>query len=155
MRKARYPNKVRESAETEARADELLLYSNHNVHGLLQTPEYTRSLLEVRRPAYSQDELEQMVAARVARHSVFDRAPAPDLSFVQEQVTLERPIGGTMVLRRRPEHLLELCQLPNVEVQVMPALHRGHPGMSGLIELLKFEDGTGVGRSDGEQLQQQ
>lgn len=25
-----------------------------------------------------------------------------------------------------------------------------HPGMSGRIELLKFEDGTAVGRSDGD-----
>ncbi|WP_079249366.1 helix-turn-helix transcriptional regulator [Streptomyces sp. IMTB 2501] len=149
MRRARYPKKVRRLAEMEGRAVELLLYSNHNIHGLLQTPEYTRALLKVRRPAYTQDELEQMVAARVARHSIFERSPAPDLSFVQEQVTLERPIGGTMLLRRQLEHLLELSQLPNVEVQVMPTRHEGHPGMSGLVELLKFEDGTAVGRSDG------
>ncbi|WP_425347909.1 helix-turn-helix domain-containing protein [Streptomyces roseochromogenus] len=149
MRKARYPKKVRKLAEMEGRAVELLLYSNHNIHGLLQTPEYTRALLKVRRPAYAQDELEQMVAARVARHSIFERSPAPDLSFVQEQVTLERPIGGKMVLRRQLEHLLELCKLPNVEVQVMPTRHEGHPGMSGLVELLKFEDGTAVGRSEG------
>lgn len=40
MRKARYPRKVRELAELEGRAVEMSLYSNHNIHGLLQTEEY-------------------------------------------------------------------------------------------------------------------
>ncbi|MGP4046473.1 helix-turn-helix domain-containing protein [Streptomyces sp. 2A115] len=149
MEKARYPKKVRELKELEDRAVEVSLYSNHNIHGLLQTEEFTRALLGVRRPAYSQDELERMVAARMGRHSIYERSPAPELSFVQEQVTLERPIGGTMVLRRQLERLLEVSKLPNVEIQVMPTRHEGHPGMSGLIELLKFEDGSAVGRSDG------
>ncbi|WP_309032009.1 helix-turn-helix domain-containing protein [Streptomyces alfalfae] len=149
MAKARYPKKVRELAKLEERAVELLLYSNHNLHGLLQTEEYMRALLGVRRPAYLQGELERMVAARMARRSVLERSPAPDLSFIQEEVTLRRPIGGRMVLRRQLERLLEVGRLHNVELQVMPTMHSGHPGMSGLIEMLKFGDGTAVGRSDG------
>lgn len=54
-----------------------------------------------------------------------------------------------MVLRRQLEHLLEVCQLPQVEFQVMPTDREDHAGMGGLIELLKFEDGSGVGRSEG------
>jgi hypothetical protein len=149
LERARYPKKVRELARLEERAVEVSLYTHHNIHGLLQTEEYARALLGVRRPTYSQDELERMVAARMERHSIHERTPAPELSFVQEQVTLERPIGGTMVLRRQLEHLLSVSRLPNVEIQVMPTRHEGHPGMSGLIELLKFEDGSAVGRSDG------
>ncbi|MFE9685629.1 Scr1 family TA system antitoxin-like transcriptional regulator [Streptomyces sp. NPDC006285] len=149
LERARYPKKVRELARLEERAVEVSLYSNHNIHGLLQTEEYTRALLGVRRPAYSMDELDGMVAARMERHAIYERTPVPELSFVQEQVTLERPIGGTMVLRRQLEHLLSVAELPSVEVQVMPTRHHGHPGMSGLIELLKFEDGSAIGRSDG------
>ncbi|MEU5437458.1 helix-turn-helix transcriptional regulator [Streptomyces sp. NPDC020719] len=149
LEKARYPKKVRELAKLEARAVELQLYSNHNLHGLLQTEEYARALLGVRRPAYLPDELERMVAARMARKSIFGRSPAPDLSFVQEEVTLRRPIGGTMLLRRQLEHLLEVAKLPCVQFQVMPTCHEGHPGMSGLIEVLKFGDGSAAGRSDG------
>lgn len=51
MRKARYPKKVRELAELEGRAVEMLLYGSHNLHGLLQTPEYARALLEMRQPS--------------------------------------------------------------------------------------------------------
>ncbi|WAL95775.1 helix-turn-helix domain-containing protein [Streptomyces sp. Je 1-369] len=150
MREARYPKRVRELAKLEERAVEAGLYSNHNVHGLLQTEEFARALLGTRRPAYSDEELERLVAARMARRSIFERSPAPELSFVQEEVTLRRPTGGTMVLRRQLERLLDLGELRNVEIQVMPTARGDHPGTGGLIELLKFGDGTAVGRSDGE-----
>ncbi|MET9142683.1 MULTISPECIES: helix-turn-helix transcriptional regulator [unclassified Streptomyces] len=150
MRKARYPKKVRRLADLEKRSVEMLLYGNHNIHGLLQTEEYARALLSTWRPAYSPDELERMVAARTARQTVFERSPAPELSFVLEEVTLRRPIGDTMVLRRQLEHMLEVAQLPFVELQVMPTAHANHPGTGGLIEVLKFADGTGMGRTDGD-----
>jgi hypothetical protein len=90
-----------------------------------------------------------MVAARTARRSIFDRSPAPDLSFVLEEVTLRRPIGGTMVRRQQLEHLLEVGQMRNVEIQVMPTHRWDHPGTGGKIQVLKFDDGSGVGRTDG------
>ncbi|MFJ4621460.1 Scr1 family TA system antitoxin-like transcriptional regulator [Streptomyces sp. NPDC088812] len=150
MSKARYPKKVRELADLEGRAVELLMYGNHNIHGLLQTEEYMRALLSTWRPAYSPDELERMVAARMARKSLFERSPAPELSFVQEQVTLERPVGDTMVLRRQLEHMLAVAQLPFVELQVMPTNRANHPGTGGRIQVLKFSDGSAVGRTDGD-----
>ncbi|MYR62742.1 helix-turn-helix domain-containing protein [Streptomyces sp. SID625] len=149
MRKARYPKKVRRLAELEGRAVDVLLYSNLHVHGLLQTEEYARAMLGVYRPAHSPDALETGLAARMARRSIFERTPMPELSFVQEQVTLERPVGGTLVLRGQLEHLLELAKRPNVELQVMPTARWDHPGLNGPIELLRFADGTAIGRSDG------
>ncbi|WP_369389777.1 helix-turn-helix domain-containing protein [Streptomyces sp. CG1] len=149
MEKARYPKKVRKLADLEARAGEVLLYSNHNIHGLLQTEEYATALFERRQPPYPPDVVERDVAARMARKSIFERSPIPSLSFIQEQVTLERPIGGKMVLRRQLEHLLEVGQLRNVSLQVLPTSCEDHAGMNGLIEVLKFSDGTAIGRSDG------
>ncbi|MGW1779115.1 helix-turn-helix domain-containing protein [Streptomyces sp. NPDC002143] len=147
--KVRYPKKVRELAELEAKAVELGVYVGLSVHGLLQTPEHARALFEVSQSAYSQAELERLVAARMGRKSIFERDPAPMLSFVQEEVTLRRKVGGTMVWRQQLEHLGEMAQLRNVTLQVMPTDSGAHPGLSGKIEVLKFEDGTVVGRSDG------
>ncbi|MFB7339326.1 helix-turn-helix transcriptional regulator [Streptomyces hydrogenans] len=145
----RYPKEVRDLAKLEARAVEFSMYFNYSIHGLLQTEEFTRALLRTRRPAYGPAELERLVSARVARRSVLEKDPGPEFSFVQEEVTLRRPIGGRMVLRRQLERLLEVSALPNVEIQVMPTERADHPGSGGLIELLKFIDGTAVGRSDG------
>jgi transcriptional regulator with XRE-family HTH domain len=147
VRKVRYPKKVRDLAQMEARAVELQLYDPLNIHGLLQTPEYARGLLMMRRPAYSADEVERFIAARVARKAVFERDPAPELSFVLEEWTLRRPLGGRANLRRQLGHLLEIGQLRNVELQVMPLEREEHAGLAGGIEVLKFQDGSTLGRS--------
>ncbi|MFI6419417.1 helix-turn-helix domain-containing protein [Streptomyces sp. NPDC050842] len=145
--KVRYPKKVRALAKLEERAVEIQLYDPLNIHGLLQTPEYARGLLLMRRPAYTQDEVDRMAAGRVARQSIFQRDPAPELSFVLEEWTLRRPLGGRMVLRAQLERLLEVGQLRSVELQVMPMNREEHAGLAGGIEVLKFDDGSAVGRS--------
>lgn len=147
VKKVRYPKKVRDLAQMEAKAAELQLYDPLNIHGLLQTPEYARGLLLMRRPAYTEDEVERFIAARVARKAVFERDPAPELSFVLEEWTLRRPLGGRAALRRQLEHLLETGKLRNVELQVMPMDREEHAGLAGGIEVLKFADGQAVGRS--------
>ncbi|MFI7403607.1 helix-turn-helix domain-containing protein [Streptomyces sp. NPDC049541] len=147
VKRVRYPKKVRDLAAMEAKAVELQLYDPLNIHGLLQTPEYARALLLMRRPAYTVDEVERFIAARVARKALFERDPAPEVSFVLEEWTLRRPLGGKSALRRQLEHLLETGQLRNVELQVMPLDREEHAGLAGGIEVLKFEDGSAVGRS--------
>ncbi|MER6332470.1 helix-turn-helix domain-containing protein [Streptomyces sp. NPDC001034] len=147
--KVRYPKKVRDMAESEAKAVEIGVYVCSSIPGLLQTPEHARALLECWLPAYTPEDLERRVAARMARQSIFERSPAPALGFVLEESTLRRSVGGTMVRRQQFERLLEAGRLNNVTLQVMPLDSPPHPGMSGRIELLKFEDGTAVGRADG------
>jgi hypothetical protein len=44
---------------------------------------------------------------------------------------------------------LEVGQLQNVSIQVMPTDREEHAGVAGLIEVLKFVDGTAIGRSEG------
>ncbi|MFF4172026.1 helix-turn-helix domain-containing protein [Streptomyces sp. NPDC001744] len=144
--KVGYPKRERALAKLEARAVEMQLYDPLNMHGLLQTPEYARGLFLMRRPVYTQDEVEHYTAARVARKAVFERDPAPEISFVLEECTLRRPLGGRAVLRRQIEHLLEVAELRHVEIQVMPLDQVEHVGLS-LVEVMKFEDGTAIGRS--------
>jgi hypothetical protein len=54
---------------------------------------------------------------------------------------------GNAALRGRLEHLLEVARLRNVELQVMTMDREEHAGLAGGIEVLKFEDGSAVGRS--------
>ncbi|MFF2200923.1 helix-turn-helix domain-containing protein [Streptomyces sp. NPDC058145] len=149
VKKVRYPKKVRELAKLEAQAVEVGVYESNGINGLLQVADHARALFEAMQPPYSPDEVERMVAARVARASIYERRPAPALSFVLEEAALRRPIGGTMVWRQQLERLLEVGRLHNVVLQVMPLNCETHSGMDGKIELLKFADGSAVGRSDG------
>lgn len=146
---ARYPKKVRDLARMEARAVDLQWYGAHDIHGLLQTEGYMRALFEMRQPAYTSGEVERVTSARLARRSIFEREPAPALSFVLEEVALRRPLGGRMVLCGQLERLLEVGQLRTVSLQVMPTDREEHAGVDGSITMLKFGDGAAAGRSPG------
>ncbi|MEV5235138.1 helix-turn-helix domain-containing protein [Streptomyces sp. R02] len=149
VKKVRYPKTVRALAKLEERAVEIGAYVCTSIHGLLQTPEHARALFRAAQPPYASDDVERMVAARMARQSVFERDPAPAISFVLEEATLLREVGGTMVWRQQLERLLDVGRLHNVTLQVMPTRTEAHPGVDGRIEVLKFADGAAVGRSDG------
>ncbi|MET7611821.1 helix-turn-helix domain-containing protein [Streptomyces seoulensis] len=149
VKRVRYPKRVRELGKLEERAVEIGLYECNSIHGLLQTEEHARTLFEAAQPPYSSDEVERMTTARIARQAIFERTSAPAIIIVLEEAPLRRPIGGTMMWRRQLERLLEVGRLRNVTLQVLPTDSEAHPGLDGRIELLKFEDGTATGRSDG------
>ncbi|MFF5781460.1 helix-turn-helix domain-containing protein [Streptomyces virginiae] len=150
VERARYPKKVRDLAKMESEAVEIGSYDNVVVTGLLQTEEYARVLFGLRRPAFSEDEIERLATARLARQELLRRHPAPLLTVVQEEAVLRRPIGGRMVLRRQLEHLLEVGRLRNVEIQVMPIAAEEHAGLAASFKVMRLNDGTTVGHSEGQ-----
>ncbi|MBD0670723.1 transcriptional regulator [Streptomyces sp. CBMA156] len=149
---ARYPKKVRDLAKLEAEAVEIGAYSNSVIQGLLQTEDYTRALFTARRPLLDEETAERQVAARMSRQHVLTRWPATVFSFVQEEVTLRRPLGGRMVLRGQLERLLEVGQLRNVEIQVMPTGREDNAGIGGSFRLFEAGDGPKVAHVEVQQV---
>ncbi|MFC7637529.1 helix-turn-helix transcriptional regulator [Streptomyces thermogriseus] len=143
---ARYPKKVRDVKRLEAEAVEICSYNNSVIDGLLQTKEYAQAVFSSRRPPFTEEELEQQVAARLARQEIVSSATArPLFSFVLCEATLRRPIGGRMVMRGQLERLLEVARLPNIDLQVLPLDSEENSGLGGPFRLLKLKDGTTVG----------
>ncbi|KAB2975731.1 helix-turn-helix domain-containing protein [Streptomyces sp. SS1-1] len=120
LARARYPAFFRDAARLEARARTLDVYAVYAVPGLLQTEDYARAVFRMQRPLLEDDVIEQRLEARLARKEIFNRRPAPLVSFVIEEVVLRRPFGGRKVIRGTLEQILLTGQLRNVEVQVMP-----------------------------------
>ncbi|MER7979109.1 helix-turn-helix transcriptional regulator [Streptomyces sp. NPDC095817] len=149
VKKVSYPKKVRDLAAMEAKAVEIGVYECNTLPGLLQTPDHARALIEAAQPPYSPDDVERMVAARLARQSVFEREPSPSINFVLEEAALRREVGGTMTWKQQLERLRKVGRVRHVTLQVMPTKSDTHPGLDGRIELLKFGDGAAVGRADG------
>lgn len=137
---ARYPAFFRDAAKLEAEAVELNAYDTHVINGLLQTEQYARAVLSMRRPLVDEDVIEQRVAARMERQKIFSRRPVPLMSFVIEAAVLKRPIGGREVMRGQLEQLLLYGRMRNVEIQVMPFEREDHAGLDGPFTLMEVSD---------------
>ncbi len=134
--RTRHPEWYRSYAALEAEAVELHFYANQGVPGLLQTRDYAWAMFSRRRPLLDEETIEKRVADRLARQQIFERWPSPMISYVLEEVVLERPIGGRAVRKGQLKQLLRISELRNVEIQVMPTAIENHPNMGGAFNLL-------------------
>lgn len=143
--RAQYPAFFRDAAKLEGEATELHVYDTHVVNGLLQTEEYTRALLSMRRPLLDEETIEQRVAGRLARQDIFSRWPAPLLSFVMEESVLRKRLGGGAVQQGQLEQVLLIGHKRNVELQVMPLDREDNAGVDGAFTVMTRQDGDQVG----------
>ncbi|MFF0560624.1 helix-turn-helix domain-containing protein, partial [Streptomyces sp. NPDC004266] len=141
LERAQYPAFFQGMAQLEKQAIELLMYDTMVVNGLLQTEEYMRALLDMRRPPLDEETIEQRVTARLVRQDIFDRRPAPLLSFVMDESVIRHRYGGKEVLRGQLEHLLLIGQRRNVELQVMPTECEDNAGVNGPFTVVTRKDG--------------
>jgi transcriptional regulator with XRE-family HTH domain len=134
----RYPLFAQDYMEEEPQALSLFWYENLIVPGLLQTEEYMRALFKEQFPPLSPADLEDRVADRLDRQTVFAREPSPPLmSYILEESMLTRPIGGKHAMRRQLERLREAADLPFVTIQIMPTGREQHAGLGGPMILLE------------------
>ncbi|MFI1027030.1 helix-turn-helix domain-containing protein [Streptomyces sp. NPDC020951] len=141
VERAQYPVRFQGMAKLEKECIELLMYDALIVNGLLQTEEYMRALLAMRRPPLAQETIDQRVTARLARQDIFDRQPTPLLGFVMTEAVLRQRYGSRGVLRGQLEHLLLIGQKRNIEIQVMPLDSEDNAGVNGPFTVVTRKDG--------------
>jgi transcriptional regulator with XRE-family HTH domain len=118
-----------EWADIEAEATVLRWYEPLVVPGLLQTEDYARAILSAR-PDGNLDDLDEQVAARLARQAVLDRPDAPQLWCVLDEGVLHRAIGGPKVTRSQLYRLAEVAEHPKTTIQIIRAAG-AHAGLLG------------------------
>ena len=121
----------------EEAASVLRTYEVQFVHGLLQTEEYARAVVGLRHSGGDIEAVERRVALRMRRQQIL-RQESPRLWAVIDEAALRRPLGGRRVMRGQLRHLIELCDLPNLTLQVVPFQAGGHPAAGGAFTILRF-----------------
>jgi hypothetical protein len=143
----------RQWARLEAEAINLDTYECRVVPGLLQTEAYARAVSLSVPPVPDEEELNQRIAARLARQELLStrRKPPCAFSFIFEQALLERHTGGEEVTRKLLDHLLRVIdQHWNVQVQIMPLRQPDHPGLDGPLQLLETPENQWFAYSEGQ-----
>ncbi|MFB9504666.1 helix-turn-helix domain-containing protein [Streptomyces aurantiacus] len=137
LKASRFPTWFEDYAELEAKASFINMYANHVVPGMLQAEAYARAIINCHCPPFEDEEVEAHVTARLERQRILQRKPTPLVGFVLEEHTLTRPVGGSTVLKEQLNHILEVGQRRNVEIQVMPHNREVHAGLNGPMILLE------------------
>ena len=104
----------------EEAASLIRTYEVHFVPGLLQTPDYTRAVVRLGHTHASEAEIDRRTELRQLRQDVLRRPAAPHLWAVIDEAVLRRTVGDEDVMRRQIEALIEVSQLPNVRLQIVP-----------------------------------
>jgi transcriptional regulator with XRE-family HTH domain len=123
----------------EEAATQLRTYETHFVPGLLQTPDYARAVIQAAMLPLSPRDLDRAVNLRIKRQEVLRRREPLRVWAVIDEGALRRPVGNERVHRAQLEHLLELAELPNVALQVLP-LRSGLYAGGGAFSILRFSD---------------
>ena len=133
----RLPKQLRTLIDHEDKAVSIDQFQPMIVPGLLQTDEYARALISnvANVPA---EEVEDRVAARLARQSLFSRRPPVQFHFLLHEFVLRLQVGTPEAMSDQLHHLLRMSVRPHLTLQVVPASIGVHPGVAGQFQLMEF-----------------
>jgi transcriptional regulator with XRE-family HTH domain len=145
----RMPKQVRTLIDHETEAVSIQEFELAFVPGLLQTAAYARNVISriVNVPA---NEVEERVAARLARQAILSRPRPPAFTFFIHEFVLHLPVGGSEVMSEQLHELLRLSVRPHIELRVVPAAPGAHAGMAGAFRLMGFAEVRPVVYLEGE-----
>ncbi|HZG90623.1 MAG TPA: helix-turn-helix transcriptional regulator [Pseudonocardia sp.] len=127
-------------AELEATASAVHDYSSELIHGLLQTPDYARAVIESDR-SLTPEVVEQRVAFRMERQRrFFDRAEPGRLETVVTAGAMNLVVGSAAVMEEQIAHLRAVHDKGAARIGVLPATDGVHRAMRGPFVVLDFDD---------------
>ncbi|MEM8924516.1 MAG: helix-turn-helix transcriptional regulator [Actinomycetota bacterium] len=90
--------------------------------GLFQTPAYAAAGVRAHWVARTDEQIQQIVDARVARQAVLDREPVPlEVHAVIDESVLHRAVGSAYTMGEQLDRLVTLAARPSIQLQVLPA----------------------------------
>jgi hypothetical protein len=110
------------------------------IPGLLQTAEYARELMRALPGSRSDQVIESMVAARMDRRRLLDRANPPQLNMILEEMVLHRRMGDSMVMYGQLQHLLAASARRHVSIRILPFNALVAIAAQGSLKLLECPD---------------
>ncbi|MBC6448074.1 helix-turn-helix domain-containing protein [Actinokineospora xionganensis] len=110
------------------------------VPGLLQTPDYTRALINGANPGMAHEVVERRVLARAARQRVLTRPSPVRYHVILDETVLERPIGTSPTMVGQLSRLTDAATQEHITIQVLPKSAGATPAVNGSFSILTLPD---------------
>jgi len=122
----------------EQGATAITCYSMYNVPGLLQTPEYARSIVRAWRRGIEPTAIDERVDARMRRQRILRQPDPPRYRALLDEAVLRRQVGGPVVMSAQLGKILEWAADGRGSVQVIPFTVGGHGSVDSAFDLFEF-----------------
>ena len=113
-------------------------YAQMLIPGILQTERYAEEIMLTGLSAAPPREIARRVQARITRQKLLTRSDPLELRVVLDEGALRRRVGSAEVMSGQLTHLIEVAELSNVTLQVLPFLTGAHIAMGGAFVVLSF-----------------
>lgn len=104
----------------EAEAESISDYGLAVVPGLLQVSDYARALVQAGGPTLTPKIVEERIQTRIARQDRLLSGAIPSFTAILDESVLHRVVGSPAVMVAQLRQLLEMAQLPNVTIRIVP-----------------------------------
>ncbi|WP_411114289.1 helix-turn-helix domain-containing protein [Streptomyces sp. 029-5] len=101
-------------------ASEIYNVETNLIPGLLQTPEYTKALIELQVPDATPEQVEARISVRSERRTILTRKNPLQLWVIISEGALRHRVGSSAVIKAQLEALVEASRQPNIQLQVLP-----------------------------------
>jgi transcriptional regulator with XRE-family HTH domain len=120
----------------ERSASTIKAFTQLIIPGLIQTDDYARAILQVRRVS----RVDERVDLRMERQELLDQEDCPEISYVIDEAALHRRVGGSAVMRRQLRRFREVMDHPKISLGIIPFSAGAHQSMSSSFTVLEFAD---------------
>lgn len=130
----------RDYISIEADAESVRTCAPAIIPGLFQNGEYAREIITATAITRTPEEVAALVEIRKARQSILTRPENP-LKFwavIGETALHQRFASRPHLMRNQLSHLLDMTELPNVRIQVIPSVSAPTSAMLGPFTLFQF-----------------
>ncbi|GAA0939753.1 helix-turn-helix transcriptional regulator [Virgisporangium aurantiacum] len=126
----------------EGAATTIRTYEVQFVPGLLQTADYADAVVRLGHGRDAPADIRRRVQLRIDRQQILHREapPAPHVHAILDEAALRRPMGNLDVLREQIQFLVDLTELPNISLQILPFHMGGSVAAGGAFTVVGFQD---------------
>ncbi|AZQ36892.1 XRE family transcriptional regulator [Streptomyces cyaneochromogenes] len=119
------------------------------VPGLLQTRAYTTAITRSAMPRASDDEVEEIVNARLDRARLFAGQSPPKFWAVLDESVIRRRVLPPEGMAELLDHIAEVVRATRSIVQILPETAATHPFMMGMARIMTFFDAPPLVYTEG------
>ena len=126
--------------EYEAAASIIRLFQPLLIPGLLQTEEYARTMIRMFTRGASASAVDTFTEIRMKRQQLLRRSEAPLMFFIMDEAAVRRVVGGKEAMGRQIQRLVDVSDMPNVTIEVIPFDAGAYPILQGPFTIFEFPD---------------